>query len=175
MKLKGITFWEMGVAVIQCEAAGRAEFSPPPSVVLGWDSSALSASRWANKADSSHRFSSQQDALRDSADVKTLLPSSELVSSGMETRFVICVSSFGSPVKRAREWLSNCEHWLMSTGKKRPLAFRSSLLIVLEEAWRERPRCVFSQIYPWKIQLAVDRENVSGWFVWQCETDVANL
>lgn len=43
-----------------------------------------------NKANSSHRFSSQQDVLRNLADVKTLLSSSELVKGGKETRFVIC-------------------------------------------------------------------------------------
>lgn len=76
--------------VMQYESAGRSEVSPPLSVVPGWDSSALSASRCVNKANFSHRFSSQQGVLRNLADVKTLLSSSELVDGGKETRFVIC-------------------------------------------------------------------------------------
>lgn len=85
MLKKQYYFLEIGVAVtavIQYEATGRSEVSSPVSVILSWDPSAPSASCCVNKADFSHRFSSQQDVLRNLADVKTLLPSSELVSSG---------------------------------------------------------------------------------------------
>lgn len=52
-----------------------------------WDSSALSASCCVNKADFSHWFSSQRDVFRNSADVKTFLPSSELVIVGRKQFF----------------------------------------------------------------------------------------
>lgn len=104
---KGL-FWDMCCSDSH-GAASSSEVPPPLTVVSGWDSSALSATCCVNKVDSSHWFSSQQDALRNSADVKTLLPSSELVV-GRKLVFVICILI--QLCSERREWLSNYERRL---------------------------------------------------------------
>lgn len=89
-------------ALIQYEAAGISLSLSLVGIPL-----LCQPSRCVNKADFSHWFSSQQDALRNFADVKTLLPSSELVSSGRETDFVICVLIWLCSEKSKR--MSNCK------------------------------------------------------------------